>query len=126
MIVRVGDRISVFDSDFTYWMTQQAEQLAKRDKAFKHQRAFMPGGACEATVFAVTTTSPAPRAWRWATITTWTAQKTMGPEYVDLVDWISMVKLFIELADKAHEYERGMAALKSRLEKRYLAWERFF
>ncbi len=38
-IIRVGDRTSIFNSDLTYFLSQQAEALAKKDKAFRHQRA---------------------------------------------------------------------------------------
>src|SRR4029079_13986806 len=41
-IIRVGDRTSIFNSQLTYFLTQQAEALAKRDKSFKYQRALMP------------------------------------------------------------------------------------
>src|SRR5581483_1266818 len=41
-IVRIGDRTSVFNSSLSYFITHQAEQLAKRDKSFKYQRALMP------------------------------------------------------------------------------------
>ena len=51
MIIRVGDKTSIFNSAFTYFLTQQAEALAKKDKSFKYQRALMPGGTCEATVY---------------------------------------------------------------------------
>ncbi|MEM6504520.1 MAG: M20/M25/M40 family metallo-hydrolase [Planctomycetota bacterium] len=50
-VIRVGDRISIFDPDLTARLAAVAEQLAKQDKAFKYQRKLMPGGACEATAF---------------------------------------------------------------------------
>jgi putative aminopeptidase FrvX len=51
VIIRVGDKTSIFNSALTYFLTQQAENLKKRDKKFAHQRALMPGGTCEATVY---------------------------------------------------------------------------
>lgn len=50
-IIRVGDRLSIFDPDLTARLNAVAENLAKQDKSFKHQRKLMPGGACEATAF---------------------------------------------------------------------------
>ena len=50
-IIRVGDRISIFDPDLTARLVAVAEGLAKQDKAFTFQRKLMPGGACEATAF---------------------------------------------------------------------------
>ncbi len=51
-IVRVGDRISVFSPDLTNTISQICQDESKRDPGFKWQRRLMPGGACEATVFA--------------------------------------------------------------------------
>lgn len=50
-IVRVGDRLSVFDSALTHGLSKLGERLAKADPAFRFQRRLMPGGACEATAF---------------------------------------------------------------------------
>ena len=50
-IVRVGDRISIFDPELTARLVAVAEARAKKDKAFAFQRKLMPGGACEATAF---------------------------------------------------------------------------
>src|ERR1041385_7348155 len=52
-IIRVGDRVSIFNSALTYFLTQQADLLKKRDKSFLYLRALMPGGTCEATVYDV-------------------------------------------------------------------------
>jgi len=50
-VIRVGDRMSVFDDGMTLWLSDTAETLAKKDPAFRHQRALMPGGWCEATLY---------------------------------------------------------------------------
>src|SRR5438309_1997885 len=50
-VIRIGDRTSVFNSSISYFITEVAERLARKDKTFKHQRALMPGGTCEATVY---------------------------------------------------------------------------
>jgi endoglucanase len=120
VILRVGDRTSIFNSQLMYWMTREAEALARRDKRFKHQRALMPGGSCEGTVF---------DAWGYLTGAACVAlgnyhnmdrdRKRMGPEYVDVNDWNNMVKLFVRLAKHAHEFEPGMSPLKRRLEKHF-------
>src|SRR5207248_1296342 len=36
-IIRVGDRTSVFNSDLSYFLTTQAEALARKDKSFRYQ-----------------------------------------------------------------------------------------
>jgi hypothetical protein len=46
-------------------------------------------------------------------------KKKIGPEYVDLNDWRSMVQLFVHLARVGHTYEPGHKLLKARVEKRF-------
>ncbi|HEX8914582.1 MAG TPA: M20/M25/M40 family metallo-hydrolase, partial [Humisphaera sp.] len=121
-IVRVGDRTSVFDSDLTYFLTQQAEALKKKDKAFKYQRALMPGGTCEATVYdayGFAASSICVPLGNYHNMDR--AKNRIGPEYIDLNDWASMVKLFVRVAREGHAHEPGMRALKDRVEKRFAA-----
>lgn len=51
VIVRVGDRMSIFDPDFTAALTTAAGDLAGGGGHFAFQRKLMDGGACEATAF---------------------------------------------------------------------------
>ena len=50
-IIRVGDRLSIFDPDLTARLAAVAQGISDQDKSFKFQRKLMPGGACEATAF---------------------------------------------------------------------------
>ena len=50
-IVRVGDRISVFDPRLTNRISLIMGEYSKRNPSYKWQRKLMPGGACEATTF---------------------------------------------------------------------------
>jgi putative aminopeptidase FrvX len=119
-IIRVGDRTSIFNSSLSHFLTQQAEILAKEDKSFRYQRALMPGGTCEATVY---------DAWGYHAGSICvplgnyhnmdTAAKRIGPEYVDLADWHSMVKLFIQIARAGAGYVPGLGELKKRVEARF-------
>ncbi|MGH7176922.1 MAG: M20/M25/M40 family metallo-hydrolase [Tepidisphaeraceae bacterium] len=121
VIIRVGDRISIFDSSFTFFMTRQAGELAKTDKSFRFQRALMPGGACEGTVFT---------AWGYTTAAACVAlgnyhnmdrqKQRIGPEYVNVDDWKNMVKLFVRLAQTIHKFEPGYAAVRGRIERRFM------
>ncbi len=51
VIIRVGDRSSVFDTRGTRFLTEIAHDLGEKERRFKFQRALMPGGTCEGTVF---------------------------------------------------------------------------
>jgi putative aminopeptidase FrvX len=119
-IVRVGDKTSVFHSGLTYHITRLAERLAKRDKGFKFQRALMPGGTCEATVYDVygfTAASICVALGNYHNMDR--EKKRIAPEYIDLSDWRNMVRLFVEIARKGHEYEGGHRPLRERLERRF-------
>jgi endoglucanase len=119
-IIRVGDRTSIFNSALTYFLTQRAEAIRKRDKTFAYQRALMPGGTCEATVY---------DAYGYHAASICVAlgnyhnmdreRKRIAPEYIDVDDWKGMVKLFIDVAKNGHEYNPTNAALRGQIEKRF-------
>lgn len=124
-IIRIGDRTSVFNSDLSYFITQQAESLSKKDKTFQYQRALMPGGTCEATVYDVygfTAASICVALGNYHNMDA--AKKKIGPEYIDLADWQNMVKLFLQIARTGHQYQPGHKLLKKRLEKRFNKWKK--
>jgi len=50
-IVRVGDRMSIFDQTLTNRISDLCLEEQSRDEGFRFQRRLMPGGACEATAF---------------------------------------------------------------------------
>ncbi len=51
VIIRVGDRSSVFDSASTLFLQSRAEKLNQGDNGFEYQMAWMGGGSCEGTAF---------------------------------------------------------------------------
>jgi endoglucanase len=119
-IIRVGDRTSVFNSSLTYFLTQQAEKLKKRTRTFQYQRALMPGGTCEATVYDVygfLASSICVALGNYHN--TDRAAGKIGPEYVDVNDWNSMVQLFVAIARNGQEYREGHHTLRARIEKRF-------
>jgi endoglucanase len=125
-IVRIGDRTSVFNSSLSYFITDVAAKLAKKDKSFKYQRALMPGGTCEATVYDVygfTAGSICVPLGNYHNMDR--DRKKIGPEYIDVNDWLNMVKLFLAVARGGHEYEPGHKMLKARIEKRFFGLKRF-
>jgi putative aminopeptidase FrvX len=50
-VVRVGDRLSVFDSRITHWLETAFRDLQMTQPGAIHQRLLMGGGTCEASVF---------------------------------------------------------------------------
>ncbi len=126
VIIRVGDKTSIFNSSLTYFLTQQAEALAKHSKRFKFQRALMPGGTCEATVYdaygytAAAVCIPLGNYHNMDRI-----KKKIGPEYIAVRDWQWMVRLFVYVAMTAEQYSTDNTELKKRIEKRFLRLEKF-
>jgi endoglucanase len=119
-IIRIGDRTSVFNSALSYFITDVAQRLARKDKSFKYQRALMPGGTCEATVYDVYGYHAGSICVPLGNYHNMDREKKkIGPEYIDVSDWQNMVKLFIAVAKAGHTYEPGHAALKQRIEKRF-------
>lgn len=119
-ILRIGDRTSIFNSSLSYFIAQQAAELAKRDKTFHYQRALMPGGTCEATVYDVygfTAASICVPLGNYHNMDS--AAGKIAPEYIDVSDWISMVKLFVRTARNGNRYEPGHRVLKLRLEAKF-------
>ena len=120
VIIRVGDRASIFNSALTYFLGQQAEELKKKDAGFRYQRALMPGGVCEATVYDVwgyTATSLCVALGNYHNMDV--RRKRIDAEYIDATDWENMVKLFVRLAQSGHEFQPGHGALKERVLKRF-------
>lgn len=119
-IIRVGDRTSTFHSGLTYFITRLAEDLAKADKSFAFQRALMPGGTCEATVYDVYGFTAASICVALGNYHNMDRERgKIAAEYIDLADWRNMVRLFVEIAHKGHGYEPGHKLLKERIEARY-------
>jgi endoglucanase len=119
-IIRVGDRTSTFDSSLTYFLTQQAVALKKNAPGFEFQRALMPGGTCEATVYDVYGFRASSICVALGNYHNMDRQKRkLGPEYINVDDWRNMVKLFVAVARNGHEYREGHGALKEKIEGRF-------
>jgi endoglucanase len=119
-IIRVGDRTSIFNSGLTYFLSQQADVLKKSDKSFKHQRALMPGGTCEATVYDIYGYTAASMCVALGNYHNMDVKRVkIGPEYIDTSDWQNMVKLFVQVARQGHEFKPGHADLRERVLKRF-------
>ena len=120
VIIRVGDRASIFNSALTYFLAQQAEELKKIDRKFQYQRALMPGGVCEATVYDVYGYTAASLCVALGNYHNMDVKRgKIGPEYIDKSDWQNMVKLFVRLAERGHEFVPGHGALRARILKRF-------
>ncbi len=120
VILRTGDKTSIFNSAFTRFIHTCGENIAQADTDFKMQRALMPGGTCEATVF---------DAWNYFAAAVCVplgnyhnmnkATSKIAPENIDLRDWASMVKLLAEVAQNACDFPGDHVDLRDQLIKRF-------
>jgi endoglucanase len=123
VILRVGDRTSVFDSGLSYFLMHRAVELQHDDPEFKFQRCLMPGGTCEATVFDAWGYTCAALCVPMANYHNMDRRaKKIAAESIHLGDWLSMVKLLVNAARTIGSYEPGMAPLRKRLTERF--WRR--
>lgn len=126
VIIRVGDRASIFNSALTYFLGEQAEALKKADRQFRYQRALMPGGVCEATVYDVFGFTAASLCVALGNYHNMDVKRgKIGPEYIDAADWRNMVKLFVRLAEHGHEFKPGHHDLRARVLKRFERLKKF-
>lgn len=119
VVLRVGDYTSVFHSGLSYFLARCAEALAKSKKGFAYQRALMPGGTCEGTVFdafghiAAAVCVPLGNYHNMDR-----ARGRTGPEFISTSDWRNMVELFVDVARHLHEFDGTHAALRRQLDER--------
>jgi putative aminopeptidase FrvX len=127
-IVRVGDRLSIFDSKTTHWLETAFRDLTKKNPATIYQRLLMGGGTCEASVFHRTSTPTG------ALCVALINCHNMGPgsairsESISLGDWQGLYDFLHFLATEAmtsreadqavthrfsHLEEQGLAALRA-------------
>lgn len=50
-VIRVGDKRSIFDGEFTGFLLHVAQTMSERERGFVFQKRIMDGGTCEATCF---------------------------------------------------------------------------
>lgn len=122
VVLRVGDRTSIFNSAFSRFIFNVALGLERKEKSFRYQRALMPGGTCEATVF---------DAWGYVSAAICVPlgnyhnmdklREKIAAEHVHLDDWENMVRLFLEIARKIGGFDGTHSDLQARLTSRFEA-----
>ncbi len=101
VIVRVGDRASIFDPGLTGALTTAARRRTDRDPGFRWQRKLMDGGTCEATAFCAAgyrASGLALPLGNYHNALDDPAGPGVGPEHVAVDDYLAGVALLVELA----------------------------
>ncbi len=117
VIVRVGDRSSVFDSAATRFLDAVGGQLARRDEGFRHQRALMAGGSCEGTAFQEYGFRTAAVCVALGNYHNCGHGDRIREEFVNVGDALGMQRLLAEAARKRGEFNRLVGGTRKRLEK---------
>jgi endoglucanase len=122
-ILRVGDKASTFTHAVTAHCHAVAKELAAADKTFKFQRKLMDGGTCESSAYCTLgyeATGLCVALGNYHNVDA--KRKKLGPEHIDIDDFVGVVKWFTALARTNRPYTGRDTALDeqmSRLEKRY-------
>jgi endoglucanase len=107
VVIRVGDRSSIFTPGLTDYLLDAAKRVKSKDKNFKYQRKLMDGGSCESTVynkFGYTNAAVCIPLGNYHNRNFRTGK--IAAEYVSLSDLESMVKLFLSIIKNSSKAER--------------------
>jgi len=116
-IVRVGDRISVFDPATTEYFVELAKLQNRR-----HQRCLMAGGTCEGTAFQTYGYRSGALCIALGNYHNCTPDDRIETEYVSLSDMIGLVELCVAIADAREPTVDPMAERRKGFEELLLKY----
>ncbi len=117
VIVRVGDRSSIFSSNGTRFVTEVAAGMGSRPaRPFAFQRALMSGGTCEATAYQEFGFETAAVCVALGNYHNCAPGGELREEYISLADLQGMVRLLTECARQMRAYRTLVGRLPARLQ----------
>jgi endoglucanase len=117
VILRVGDRTSIFDSEGMRFLGQVAAGLGARRQGFLVQRALMSGGTCEATAYQEFGYQTAAVCIALGNYHNCGPRRNIAAEFVNLADAVGMVELLVAAARQMKNYRVLVTQLPMRLQK---------
>ncbi len=120
-IVRVGDRLSIFDSRGTSRVLHAA-----RAHEIPVQRCLLDGGACEATAYQAYGYTSVAASIGLGNYHNCAPDGTIQPEFVSLEDYANMVRLCVALISAPANDGDPVVALREQLTERASSVDRFF
>jgi putative aminopeptidase FrvX len=117
VILRVGDRTSVFNSDVMRFLAEVANELKTRKKDFKFQRGLMAGGTCEATAFQEFGFQTGAVCIALGNYHNCSPNGKIKAEYVSVADACGMVDLLVASAKQMPKLKILVGKLPKRLRK---------
>lgn len=124
-ILRVGDRLSVFEPGVTAFCGRVAQRLAKRRRSFRFQRKLMDGGSCESTAFCAygyLATGVCLALGNYHNMDK--QRRRLACEYISLRDWQQMVDWFEALVLDETGYRPDDHTIRAELDKSFARWQR--
>jgi len=115
VILRVGDRTSIFDSKATRFLSEVAQQLTAEDKEFRFQRALMSGGTCEGTAYQEFGFQTGAVCVALGNYHNCADRNRIAAEFVSISDACGMVRLLVKAAREMPRYEKLVSRLPKRL-----------
>jgi len=115
VILRVGDRTSIFSSQGMRYLAEVAAGLKEENKKFQFQRALMSGGTCEATAYQEFGFETAAVCVALGNYHNCGEKNKIGAEFVSLADALGMVELLATAAVRMPEYAELIGKLPKRL-----------
>jgi putative aminopeptidase FrvX len=117
VILRVGDRTSIFDSTAMRFLGEIAAALQSKDRRFQFQRALMFGGTCEATAYQEFGFQTAAVCVALGNYHNCHPKGQIAAEYVSPADACGMVRLLVEAARHLRGFDETTARLPKRLQR---------
>lgn len=117
VILRVGDRTSIFNSEAMRFLAEAAAGLKSRNKKFSFQRGLMSGGTCEATAFQEFGYQTGAVCVALGNYHNCAEKNRIAEEFVSVSDAVSMVELLAAAAKQMPRYERLVGGLPQRLRR---------
>lgn len=115
VIIRVGDRSSIFDSGASRFLAECGAELSKADKTFQVQRALMSGGTCEGTAYQEYGYQTAAVCVALGNYHNCSTKDRIKAEYVSVADAEGMTELLVAAAKRMREFDTLAGKLPKRL-----------
>ncbi|PIP83432.1 MAG: hypothetical protein COR54_09895 [Elusimicrobia bacterium CG22_combo_CG10-13_8_21_14_all_63_91] len=117
-VIRVGDRLRVFDPDTVLACEAAAARHARSRKSFCYQRRLMDGGACEASAFSLAGYRAVCLAFPLGNYHN-VGTRTIAPEFIDESDFLNGVEALAAFAAFGISPERARKSVAVRLASRF-------
>lgn len=118
VILRLGDRLTVFSGDAGTFLNSVAVGLQAKDKSFSYQRRLMDGGACEGSLFAACGFMTGALALPLGNYHN-NGKTSLKPETIHKQDYVNLCKYMYELCLRIHDFDPWLKGLEARLKTSY-------